>query len=547
MTVSRGVKHGFVVLLVLVLLVSAGAVGAAASSSVLVDKSGGFKLGSTTAPSSVASTTKNVVTIIYSPGVPSLFVDDDEDSSSSLLSLRDDDGVVLCQGATLNSNDLSVGERTALATASLVSNSIIVDGITIGDVEAGVSHQTRHSRTVNILFRSKLAAIAASEDGEANNNARQTLIFAIKSSSEDDVGTDVESTIMEGLQTTFDALAVESGLKSVSIDNLYDIKIVSVSSNGEAKEVLDSAKTAASESSSSGTTLATALKDASGRIKETKLSSIDVTTPQTAQAMVAIVNSHAKQSKYARAKIAGWKSRATRGLWTDGFGADAEAVRRRVLASFDSETLAGAGIAQVAPYRMEQRNQLASLIDTAIAEVYELQAMNLQKRTLKKFRAQLLKKLDVTPPEDVPSENAAATRAALLSFDNIMSDLEVPSLSLTKVRPNQDMESQLMDAASTFDDSSEAKIKRQKKVDTVAKKEKQPGQRSVDFGLDLVAVVRPDGYGSLQGYAGYQMGGSNFIFGIHNDADDPQVIAQFGGVRPPLIRIQPKLRVDVEM
>ena len=240
MTVSRGVKNGFVALLLVFVAFSSAVVvvDAAASSSVLVDRTGGFKLGSTTAPSSVASTTKDVVTIIYSPGVPSLFVDSDEDSSSSLLSLREDDGVVLCQGATLNSNDLSAGERTALATASLVSNSIIIDGITTGDVEAGVSHQTRHSRTVNILFRSKLAAISAAEDGQANSSTRQTLIFAIKPSSEDDdVGTGIESTIMEGLQTTFDALAVESGLKSVSIDDLYDIKIVSVSSSGEAKEV----------------------------------------------------------------------------------------------------------------------------------------------------------------------------------------------------------------------------------------------------------------------------------------------------------------------
>lgn len=310
---------------------------------------------------------------------------------------------------------------------------------------------------------------------------------------------------------------------------------------------MEAAKTAASESSSLATNLAEALEDASGRINEGKLSTVDVTPPQIAHAMVAIASSHAKQSRYARAKIAGWKSRSTRGLWTDGFGTDAEAVRRRVLSSFDAETLAAAGLVQVAPYRIEQRNQLASIIDTAITEVFSLQVMNLQKLTLKKFRAQLLKKLDATPPEDVPSENAAAVRAALFSFDNIMSDLEVPSLRLTKLRPNQDMERQLMDAASAFDDSSEAKIKRMKKIDQVTKKEKKPGQRSIDFGLDVVAVVRPDGYGSLQGYAGYQLGGNNLIFGIHNDADDPQVIAQFGGVRPPLLRIQPKLRVDVEM
>ena len=69
----------------------------------------------------------------------------------------------------------------------------------------------------------------------------------------------------------------------------------------------------------------------------------------------------------------------------------------------------------------------------------------------------------------------------------------------------------------------------------------------MDLGLDLVAMLRPDGFGSLQGFAGYNMGGNSVTFGIHNDADDPATIAQFGGVRPPLLRIQPKLRVNVEM
>ena len=128
-----------------------------------------------------------------------------------------------------------------------------------------------------------------------------------------------------------------------------------------------------------------------------------------------------------------------------------------------------------------------------------------------------------------------------------MSELEVPSLSLTKTKPCRDMEAILTDAIDTFDDSDAAKIKRMKKVSEVTSKEKKPGQRSVGFGLDLVAVVRPDGYGSLQGFAGYDLGGNSLIFGIHNDADDPSVISQFGGVRPPLIRVQPKLRVDIEM
>jgi hypothetical protein len=193
------------------------------------------------------------------------------------------------------------------------------------------------------------------------------------------------------------------------------------------------------------------------------------------------------------------------------------------------------------------RNQLAALVDSSIADLFAAQVTNLESRTLKRLHAQLLKKMDKVPVEEIPSENAAAIRAAMFAFDTTMNDLEVPSLSLTKTKACREMEAKLTDEVATFDDSPAAQIKRMKKVTEVTKKEKKPGQRSVDFGLDLVAVLRPDGYGSLQGYAGYQLGGNSITFGIHNDADDPQAIAQFGGVRPPLLRVQPKLRVDVEM
>lgn len=316
-------------------------------------------------------------------------------------------------------------------------------------------------------------------------------------------------------------------------------------------QVLAEAREAASEMASSSSTessiLASALQEANERIKESGITSAALDPPYIAHAFVAVSNAHVKQSKSARAKIATWKSRAARGLWTDGFGADAEAMRRRILSSFDSETLLAAGLPLVAPYRLEMRNQLAALVDSSIGDLFAAQVQNLETRTLKRLHAQLLKRLDKTPVEEVPSENAAAIRAAMFSFDNIMNELEVPSLSLTKTKACREMEAKLTDEVATFDDSHAAKIKRMKKVTEVTSKEKKPGQRSVDFGLDLVAVLRPDGYGSLQGYAGYQLGGNSITFGIHNDADDPQTIAQFGGVRPPLLRVQPKLRVDVEL
>lgn len=306
------------------------------------------------------------------------------------------------------------------------------------------------------------------------------------------------------------------------------------------------AQKSASENASTEESLASVLESAHDKVLGSGIAAVAIDPPHIARAFVTVGNALTKHSRSARAKIAPWRNRVARGLWVEGFGSEADAMRKRILGSFDSETLAAAGLPTVASYRLEMRAQLASVVDSSISELFADQVSNVEKSTLKKFRSQLLKKMDV-PPEDAPAENAAALRSALFAFDSTMSDISVPSLSLTKDKPCRDMEAKLTDEVMTFPDSPAAQIKRTKKVTKVTSKEKKPGQRSIDFGLDLVAMLRPDGFGSLQGFAGYNLGGNSVTFGIHNDADDPQTIAQFGGVRPPLLRIQPKLRVDVEM
>jgi hypothetical protein len=203
----------------------------------------------------------------------------------------------------------------------------------------------------------------------------------------------------------------------------------------------------------------------------------------------------------------------------------------------------------VAAYRLEMRSKLQETIDAAIQEVFEGQVVNLERITLKRFNAQLLKTVDSKESvESIMNINAAALRKEVLLFETVLDDLQVPELGLTKDKAARELANKLNDALTNFPDSPAAKLKRAAAVEKVVNKKKQPGQRSIDFGLDLVAMLRPDGFGSFQGYAGYNLpGGNSITFGVHNDADDPQVIAQFGGVRPPLLRVQPKLRVDVEM
>jgi len=79
-------------------------------------------------------------------------------------------------------------------------------------------------------------------------------------------------------------------------------------------------------------------------------------------------------------------------------------------------------------------------------------------------------------------------------------------------------------------------------------KKKQRGtEPSIDIGLNLVAMFRPDGFGNFQGFAGYSLGPYGITVGVQNDADSLEVLNQFGGMRPPFVRFQPKLNFDIEL
>jgi hypothetical protein len=315
-------------------------------------------------------------------------------------------------------------------------------------------------------------------------------------------------------------------------------------------QVLSNAKDIAKKSAVAPRSLSSALSAALDSVRESGVATAaGVDPPHIASAFVTVGNALTRQSRSARAKIAAWKGRVSRGLHVDGFGKDAVALRRRILDAFDSETLVAAGLPLVAGYRLEMRSQLQDFIDESIQQVFAGQVANLEKATLKRFNTQLLKTVNSKEStESVMDFNAATMRKEALLFETVLDELQVTDLGLTKEKAVRVLASKLNDALNAFPDSPAAKLKRTKQVEKVVKKEKEPGRRSIDFGLDLVAMLRPDGFGSLQGYAGYQLpGGNSITFGIHNDADDPQVIAQFGGVRPPLLRFQPKLRLDVEL
>mmetsp|Transcript_30224 Transcript_30224/g.46109 ORF Transcript_30224/g.46109 Transcript_30224/m.46109 type:complete len:547 (-) Transcript_30224:52-1692(-) len=481
------------------------------------------------------STSSGIVSIINSPGTPSILPDGDTDGS--YLSLLEDEArpLLCCRGSTMNTS--SAAERLSLCTTSLVSNVVIVDGITDGDLERGL-RDSRHCRTLTALFRARHFL---------DRESRQTLFVGL---SIDEVTEDTTKKVTEEIDDIFRAVAEENPGENISFTDLYDLKIVAIQSPGNAEEVLSeatkTAKSLAADNDTGDLLLATLISETYSKIQNSGVSTQALDSPAVAQGFLSCREAYAKHAKAVRAKIASWKARISRGLVVDGFGEQAEALLKRVLGGLDADTLAASGLSIVSGYRLEVRTQLQALLESSLEELFDDQVANLEKSTLKKFSRQLLNQ-QTSKMESSVDENAAATRNAAFAFESGMDSLEIPSLGLIKDKYVREMSAKLSETLAKFPDSPESKLKQLAAIKSTTSKERKPTERSVDLGLDLVAMIRPDGFGSLQGYAGYQMGGSSITVGIQNDADDPQVLAQMGGVRPPLIRVQPKLRVDVEL
>lgn len=171
----------------------------------------------------VPSTKIPTAAVITSPGTKGSFYSGggayDLDSSSSAV-LACDDTCLVCRGAQLKGT--SEQERTALATTSLVASVILVDGITLGDVQDLANG--RHARTLTALFRTRLLL--------AVEEAPQTLLLGVQG----DLTADQQRLVLTAVNMLFEAVAIEKK-HSKSFQDLYNVQIVNVEARDQAQEV----------------------------------------------------------------------------------------------------------------------------------------------------------------------------------------------------------------------------------------------------------------------------------------------------------------------
>lgn len=169
----------------------------------VIDTAGALKVGGIPQPSSESG----VYVVVTSPGTPSSLLS--EDATAPICSV---DGCLVCRGATLSGT--SEAERVSLGTCSLVAGAIVVDGVTVGDLQAGLA-DSRHGRTLTALFRARIQLLEG-------NASKQALILAVQGGEE---SLDSDS-IVNDVKTLFQAVAVEKD-GSPSFEDTYDIYVTS--------------------------------------------------------------------------------------------------------------------------------------------------------------------------------------------------------------------------------------------------------------------------------------------------------------------------------
>ena len=257
-------------------------------------------------------------------------------------------------------------------------------------------------------------------------------------------------------------------------------------------------------------------------------------------------------------RLASWESRVYgRGLAVDNFGEKAEAAIRDDEDRYDglsAAALTGGGEGGLKE-RRAKKQRVMEVVEDGIRGLWERQMEDVRDKVKRDFKRDMLRnfKVDRTTGEKVPQDDTGATpgslmRKAVFDFERRTEELSVPRLGLVKTKASQELSNTLASLIDNFDASPAAQLKVMSTIKKSASKPKPPSDRGVTPTFHLVSMIRPDGFGNLQGFCGYNFGGGHTVtVGVCNDADSPEVLNGFGGMRPPLVRIQPKVNIDIDL
>jgi len=200
--------------------------------------------------------------------------------------------------------------------------------------------------------------------------------------------------------------------------------------------------------------------------------------------------------------------------------------------------------------RADRVDQLVNNILNIAKLLFTQQLVILEKDVTTEFRRDLLEILR-RKPESYATETQQAVRDAVYRYKTAAAELEGEGLGLGSLEELADLSARLLEDAKEFPESNTAKLDALRRMDKQVKKPKRKkGKRAVNLTLNLVGMLRPPGYGNLQGFVGYN-GLSLFgvpvetLLGVQNDGDAPEILGE--DREQPILRLQPKVHFDIDL
>lgn len=219
-----------------------------------------------------------------------------------------------------------------------------------------------------------------------------------------------------------------------------------------------------------------------------------------------------------------WLSRVGSGKLIHKFGSRVQSLLDSVKVKFTERTVGSS----LSLDRAERAKSLHERIEAVTNVLYRQQLQILKVQTANNFKKEL-RKLAASEQPSTSELEQQLLRKAIFDFQLKAVDLDVQSLEISSESHYSDILKQLEDILIEFPESSASKLEAIKKFDRKVKKPSKKNGRAVNVALSFVGMLRPPGYGNLQGYATYAAAFAgipvDFIVGIQNDGESPEVVS----------------------
>lgn len=244
------------------------------------------------------------------------------------------------------------------------------------------------------------------------------------------------------------------------------------------------------------------------------------------QALLSIESAYTSGLAYLEDYISDWQSRVGSGRLIANFGKRVESLMVLIQKQFRERTLAS----NLVKERAEKARLLSDTLQISITNLYRQQISILQSKVIGRFRKSIRNQMMKADSVSTDQEKQLL-RNSLFEFKNKADELEVPIFGLNIESTQSEFSNSLQTLLKEFPDSAIAKLDSLKKIEKKTRKPaKKPKNRAINLAFSIVGMLRPNGYGNLQGFVNYATGLAgfpiDFLFGFHNDGESPEVICK---------------------